>query len=96
MENMVAFRASAFWPHTSPARAHSGAAFWFVGTAALRPISSHEAIQGQHCGISLLVPHGTAAVSLAADKVGPGFRPEIVSAAARGKPGALLAPPAGG
>ena len=33
--------------------------------------------------------------SLAAE-VGPGFRPETVSAAARGKPDALLAPPKGG
>ncbi len=31
-----------------------------------------------------------------ARKVGPGFRPETVSAAARGKPDALLAPPVGG
>ena len=66
------------------------------GQAALRPISSHEAIQGQHGGISLLVPHGTAAFSLSADKVGPGFRPETAPAAACGKPDALLAPPEGG
>ena len=75
----------------------SAATSWFAGTTgALYPIVSHRAAQGQHGGISLLVPHGTAAFSLSADKVGPGFRPEIVSAAALGKPDALLAPPAGG
>ena len=41
-------------------------------------------------------PTGHRSFLFSIDKVGPGFRPETASAAACGKPDALLAPPVGG
>ena len=70
----------------------TAAASWFVGTWPPCIQSPHTGRhRGSTAGFLFLVCKGTAAFSFSADKVWPGFRPEIVSAAARGKPDALLA-----
>ena len=97
MENMAALWTSVFWSCPSPARAPQRQHPGLLGPPVPCIQSSHTGRhRGSTAGFLFLVCKGTAAFSFSADKVGPGFRPEIVSAAARGKPGALLAPPTGG
>ena len=105
MENMAALWTSVFWSRPSPARAPQRRHPGLLGPPVPCIQSSHTGRhRGSTAGFLFLVCKGTAAFSfsadkvgpVSADKVGPGFRPEIVSAAARGKPDALLAPPAGG
>ena len=93
MENMAALWTSVFWSCPSPARAPQRRHPGLLGPPVPCIQSSHTGRhRGSTAGFLFLVCKGTAAFSFSADKVGPGFRPEIVSVAARGKPDALLAP----
>ena len=76
--------------HTVPARV--ARLLWRAKDTTSAPFTPHSGPHGQTeecCLRSVLLP-------LRPRKVGPGFRPETASAAACGKPGALLAPPKGG
>ena len=97
MENMAALWTSVFWSRPSPARAPQRRHPGLLGPPVPCIQSSHTGRhRGSAAGFLFLVCKGTAAFSFSADKVGPGFRPEIVSVAAAGQPGGERAPPPGG
>ena len=78
MENMAALWTSVFWSCPSPARAPQRRHPGLLGPPVPCIQSSHTGRhRGSTAGFLFLVCKGTAAFSFSADKVGPGFRPEL-------------------
>ena len=87
MENMAALWTSVFWSRPSPARAPQRRHPGLLGPPVPCIQSSHTGRhRGSTAGFLFLVCKGTAAFSFSADKVGPGFRPEIAGFPAAPRP----------
>ena len=85
MENMAALWTSVFWSRPSPARAPQRRHPGLLGPPVPCIQSSHTGRhRGSTAGFLFLVCKGTAAFSFSADKVGPGFCPEIMRKAGGG------------